>query len=885
MNRNMFVFFILLVCFPSGLFAAENIKISILPFKISGQSELAYLKTDIPDMLGIQLKKSGAQIVAVDQKVREIWETSRQTTSEIASFSDQIQTDFLVWGDLEWGDMQYVIHVKIFEMSGMTLVDTISESGEGVESLHPMVDTLGRRVSERILGRKRVVKLIIEGNKRIEDDAIMKVMQTRVGDIFIPEKLSKDLKTVYSMGYFEDLRIEVDKTDQGNVVIFHVQEKPTIRKIKFKGNRVYDDEEIKEEGITISTGSILNIFKIKSNIKRIEDLYKEKNYHNAEVDYKIYPLKNNQADLEFVIEEGKKIKIKEIYIEGNKAFSIKKLAKLMKTRPKGFWSWLTSSGELNIEDLHQDMMRLTSFYLMNGYIQARVGEPKVEYKGDWIFITIKIIEGPQFEVGKTDIDGDVIFPKEELIKQVKITEEQYCNRKIIQDDVILITDMYQDKGYYNVDVAPRIDKNLETRVADVTYVIRKGDPVSFEKIIISGNSKTRDKVIRRELNVYEQELYSGSQLKRGVRNLYRLDYFEDIKVNTLKGSSDDKVILKIDVAEKPTGMFTFGAGYSDYEKMFGTASVSVRNLFGRGQTLGVKAEVGNRTNTYSVSFTEPWLFDIPLSAGVSIWNREESADSYKIDQNGGSLRVSYPVFDYTRAYLSYSYSADELKRIDYQTASNAIIDLGEGTNVTSKIITSLRYDSRDKIYNATEGSEYALSLEYAGGPFGGDIAFTKYTGETSWYVPLFWDFVWFLHTEAGYVFENSGGKLPGWERFSLGGMYSLRGYDHYDVSPRNLPGDPYGIDEGGDKMVQFNVELQRPIIKDAGLVFVIFYDAGNAYDNHEELDVGILRKSYGYGVRWYSPIGPIRFEWGQIIDPKEYEDSSGDWEFTMGGAF
>jgi outer membrane protein insertion porin family len=459
---------------------------------------------------------------------------------------------------------------------------------------------------------------------------------------------------------------------------------------------------------------------------------------------------------------------------------------------------------------------ITAFYHNNGYIESRVGEPKIEYQKNWIDITIKIDEGPRFKVGNVDITGDLILPREKLLENVKISGETYFNRKIVRNDLLGLTDLYSDEGYAYTDISPRIDKDLDKLIVNITYVVDKRKQVYFENIFISGNKKTRDKVIRRELKVFEQELYSGKGLKRGVRNLYRLDYFEDVKVNTPRGSSDDKMILKIDVTEKPTGMFSFGGGYSSVEHLFVMASISQRNLFGRGQVLQLKSEWGGKTNRYNLSFTEPWLFDIPLSAGFDLYDWETDYDTYDKDGQGGGVRFGYTVYDYTRAHLRFTYDVAEIKNLEQDengdfTAPSSIVDL-EGTNVTKSISTTLRYDSRDRMFNPTEGSDHRITLEYAG--FGGDIAFTKYIAETGWFIPLLRDTVGFLHGKVGYVKENPGGILPDYERFYLGGINSIRGFEWHGIHALEKVGELGGgqfIEIGGDKLVQFNVEYLIPL--------------------------------------------------------------------------
>ncbi|TES88009.1 MAG: outer membrane protein assembly factor BamA [Desulfobacteraceae bacterium] len=877
MVRTLSLLIIAILCFlPSKAYPLETVQVVVLPFEIHAIKDLSYMQAEISEVIKRDLKEEGADILESGIVSGFVWREITETIEGIRKFGVNNGADYVIWGSLTWIGQKFSLDAKMIESFGEGLPGVFIKEGRGIENLLGIVKQLARDISMKLFKREKIAKVLVTGNKRIEADAIKKIIKTKPGDVYLAKSLSQDLKAVYSMGYFEDIRIEAEQGPQGKVIIFNVKEKPTIRIIRFKGNKVYDDDKIKEN-ISIRTGSILNIFKVRSNIKRIEELYKEKNYHNVTVTYKIHQLEHNQADLEFYIQEGEKILIKHIIFEGNSAYTDKNLKKMMKTSEKGFFSWMTSSGDLNREDLDQDVAKLSAFYYNNGYIQAKVGEPQIEYKGNRIDIKIKIDEGPRFRVGKVDITGDLVLPEKELLEKLKITNETYYNREVVRNDILAITDLYSDEGYAYAEISPRIEKNIEELMVNIVYVVEKGNQVYFERIIIGGNTKTRDKVIRRELKVYEQELYSGLRLKRSVRNLYRLDFFEDIKVNTVKGSDDEKMILKIDVTEKPTGTFSFGGGYSSIENLFAMASISQRNLFGRGQVLQLKAELGGVTTRYNLSFTEPWLFDIPLSAGFNLYNWKTEYDTYDRDSIGGGVRFSYPVFDFVRAYISYAYDDADISNIS-ESASDSIKDL-EGTNITSSVTAALRYDSRDRIINPTEGSKHSISVEYAG--LGGNIAFTKYLAETGWYIPLFWDTVGFLHGKTGYVRENSGGKLPDYERFYLGGMNSLRGFDWQDIHVL----DEDGREIGGDKFVQFNVEYLIPLLKDVGIVAVLFYDTGNVFNNDENINLSNLRKSAGYGFRWHSPMGPMRIENGYILDAKEGESKGGRWEFSMGSAF
>ena len=612
-------------------------------------------------------------------------------------------------------------------------------------------------------------------------------------------------------------------------------------------------------------------------MRRIEELYKEKNFYNVKVKFNVYPQKENQADIEYEIDEGKKFHIDKIIFIGNSAFSAGKLKGLMGTSEESILSWVTSAGDLNEENLSQDMASLASFYHNHGYVQARIGEPEIKFEEAGIVITIRIVEGPQFKVGEVTMSGDLIIPPEQMLEKLKILEEEYYNRDILRLDVIALTDIYADEGYANVDIAPRIAQDPEQLVVNITFDVAKGQQVYFEEIIISGNSKTRDKVIRRQLQVYEQELYGGRRLKRSIRNLYRLDYFEDIKVDTVKGSADDKMKLRIDVTEKNTGAFSFGAGYGNVENLFLTASVSERNLFGRAQTLALKGQLGAKTRKFTLSFTEPWLFDIPLSAGVDIYNWNYNYSTYDNDSIGGKLRFGYPVIDFTRINLTYTYDIADIKNVSDDAANSIKNDAGE--HIKSSLTTRLRYDSINDRFHPTQGSSHSGSYEFAG--IGGTVGFNKIIGETGWYFPLIWKTVGVLHGKAGYVKALEGKTLPDYEKFYMVGIDALRGFERDDLSPR----DENGSEIGGNKFVQANVEVRFPLVPQAEVYGVVFFDTGDIYAESEDIELDNLRESAGVGIRWLSPMGPVRLEYGWILDPKQTDSASGNWEFSMASAF
>jgi outer membrane protein insertion porin family len=881
LNLLVFAFIFL---FPTALYAQKKISVTVLPFEIHTREDLAYLESEISNAIKKHLEQEGAIVLLLPPDSRESWQTKRESLDGIRQLGLESGTDYIVWGSMTWIGRQFSLDAKLLELFGKQTSSIFSVEGRGIENLPGRVNVLTQEIALKLFGREKIVEIRIEGNDRIEVDAIKRVIKTEPGDIYRVKSLSDDLKAVFMMGYFDDVRIEAEKAPGGKIIIFRLKEKQTIRRIRVKGGlKAYDEEELLSE-ITIRRGSIMNIFQIQNNVERIENLYKEKNYHNVKVEYKIIEQSNNQADLEFIIDEGKKVRIKSIIFSGNTAYRDKNLKKVMKTSEKGFFSWLTGSGDLKREDLNEDVARLTAYYHNHGYIQARIGEPNVELTADYIDITFKISEGPRFKVGNVDIEGDLLLPKEKLLEKLNIQKEEFYSHQVLRRDILVLTDFCADQGYAYANVTPRIAEVSDQLIVNITYVIKKEKQVYFEEIIISGNSKTRDKIIRRELRVYEQELYSRARMQRSIRNLHRLDYFKDVKVNQSKGSDDDKMIVKIDVEEKATGSFTFGGGYSNTEKVFVMASISQRNLFGRGQILDLRANWGDETQKYSINFTEPWLFGIPLTAGFRIYNWVSDFDDYEKDSLGGSIRLGYPIFDFTRFSVSFSRDISQIDIIEPENVPVSIQELvdefGEEEDIiTNSVIGALRYDTRVRLFDPPKGQLHRLTVEYAG--FGGDIEFVKSIAEVGWYFPLFWEFIGHIHAEGGYGREGKDGIWPDYERFFLGGINSLRGFDEDDLSPR----DENGNEIGGDKYAQFNFELIFPLLKDTGLDGVVFIDTGNVEAEDSRLDLGDLRTSTGFEFRWNSPVGPIRLAYGYILDPQPTDKNRGQWEFSLGAAF
>jgi len=441
-------------------------------------------------------------------------------------------------------------------------------------------------------------------------------------------------------------------------------------------------------------------------------------------------------------------------------------------------------------------------------------------------------------------------------------------------DIDFLTQACNDEGYANANVNPQINIRENEQLVDINFQITKGEPVYINHVNIFGNTITRDKVIRRQLEIVEGDLYSSSKLKLSYAKLNRLRYFEEIDFQTEKTPDKNKMDINIRVKEKSTGMFMIGAGYSAVDNAMLMAQITQQNFLGYGQILSFKASFGSSSSDYDISFIEPWLFDIPLWCKADLWNYQREYDSYTLDTKGGGLTLGYPLFEAVVGYIGYKLTSDDIS--DVLSTAPWQIKLQEGELITSALTVSLARDRTNDSIFPSQGTKSSVSITHAGGPLQGDTNYTQYGASAFAYFPLPFDVVFAAKGRIGYIQAHEGVEIPIYTRYVLGGINSLRGFRY--VGPTN--GGTSDV-IGGNTMLIFNFELIFPFIKESGMKIVTFYDAGNSWNNAYYLDD--LRQSVGAGIRWYSPLGPLRLEYGRIINGRGLlDESSGRWEFTMG---
>ena len=779
-----------------------------------------------------------------------------------------------------------------------------------------------------------VARIIIAGNRRIStEDVAAYLGQTRVGRPFSPEGLSRDVRELWDSGLFEDVEIDLTRRDDGVHLRILVRERPSISAIEFKGNDELDEEDLTEAlSAEVKTGTILSYAAIRRGVQKIRDKYAEEGYFLAEVEYEVIPQKDNQVILRFTIKEYEPVTVRRITFIGNNSIPDPELREVMLTGQESLFNFGTG-GPFRQDAFERDILVLNALYYDRGFLAAQIATPRVMLTPDrtGIEVTISINEGPRFRIRslritERDADGREIEPlggRRRLREMVRAKPGDWFNRAELAKDLGAIQTMYRDEGYANVEAAPDTQLDPEQREVDISVVIRRNNLVRFGRIEIRGNTKTRDKVIRREMEINEQELFSETKLERSKRRITALGFFERVDISTEQGDDPDHVNVYVEIGEKPTGTFQVGAGFSSIENFIATAQVQQANLFGNGQSLAIQAQISGLRQLVDIRFIEPYLFDSPFSGAFNIYDQLRIFDQFSQTSMGGSVTLGYPIIEpQLRASVAYTLENNEISTSTTSTflgTASAVsvfqrLPLANLFNdgITSSIRPAITYDTRNNQLFPTAGVFLQGSVELASKYLGTANQFWRYRTTARFYYPLTDSIVIKMNSEAGLVTSPDPEGVPIFARFFLGGIFDVRGFLLRSIGPRlplratldeNAPPVANGANIGGNLMYYQNVEFEFPIIDAVQIRGVVFTDLGNAW-NLEQLycnaapaspyDVSNpcfnverlfnVRTSWGFGIRWFSPLGPLRFEWGFPFSPLPYEESS-RFEFTIGNFF
>ncbi len=755
----------------------------------------------------------------------------------------------------------------------------------------------------------------VQGNLKIETAAILDAVRSKPGGTFSTAMIRRDVKSLYALGLFRDIQVDARKQDGGVVLTFIVVEKPSIRTVRVEGNDKLDNADI-QEVITLKLYSILNESDVQENVLLIKDLYAEKGYYLAEVKPEIVPISENEVEVIFHIDEHAKVLVRKIYFVGNEKIPSSEFSRFLETKEAGFLGFLGSAGTFNEEQLENDALVIVAYYNEKGYVQANVDPPHAFLSPDKrsIYVTFRIHEGERFKMGEIHVSGDLIAPEETLLELLTTKTGDWFARSTLGTDIQTLTDYYSDKGYAFANVVPIPEIDEKSHTVNITFEIGQGNPVQLNRINISGNTVTWDKAIRREVLINEGERYRGSAMKEGKRRLERLGYFEEVKISTPK-ADDNALDMDIDVTEKATGTFNIGAGFSSFESFIFNANIAKQNFLGLGFVMSAAAQVSSRRRQFNLNFFDPYFLDTRWTMRV---------DGYNIDQNyylaefrrGMDVGVGHYIgkSDDARFSLKYTFENVGLKDLNDSWRRYYGGELFRGGDVSS-LEASFIYDRRNNRITPSKGFFLSASAELAGGfsigngrllsLFGGDFNFHREQFNFRLYVPLYKKiedlFVFRWNTTLGTVWSTDGRIMPLLQRYRAGGINSVRGYNILSLGPTLRVTDndePSHKDQplvvGGYQIMTVNLEIEFALLRQAGIRGVIFFDAGNAFDifgmdETEGVPSGVLSDRYprlgtGFGVRWFSPMGPLRFEWGFPLTRREGERKQ-VFEFTIGSFF
>jgi outer membrane protein insertion porin family len=777
-----------------------------------------------------------------------------------------------------------------------------------------------------------ILRILVSGNRRITAEDVVTYLRERSGQEFSPEALTQDVRELYGSGFFDDIEVDLERLEEGVVLRFQVRERPSVGTVSFEGNHEIDNEDL-TEGIELKANTILSPPAIRRSIQKIRDLYAEKGFFLAEVDSETIARKNNEVEVKFKIREAGQVSVKRVSFIGNEAISTDELRGLMFTGNPGLLAF-GSGGPFRQDAFERDVAVISATYYDRGFLSVQISTPRVMLTPDrtGIEVTLTIEEGPRFKIrqlrvyerGEGGKEVEPIDGRRNLRMMVRAKSGDFFNRAALLEDLQAIRTMYRDHGYANVDANPQVQPDPATNEVDVIVPVERGPLVHFERIEMRGNGKTRDKVIRRELEIHEGDLFSETNLERSKRRVNALGYFERVDVSMEQGSAPDKMNVYFEVAERPTGTFQVGAGFSSVENFIATAQIQQANLFGNGQSLSLQGQFSSLRQLVNVHFFEPYFLDSKFNASIDVYDQQRYYTDFSQASIGGGVSIGYPLIEpELTASLAYTGQIDDVST-DSQPpllgTSNSVsvfqrLPLANLFNdgLTSSLRPGLTYDTRDNRLFPSSGLYVAASSEFASKYLGSENEFIRHRLTGRFYYPLFWGFVLKLNSEFGLVTSPSKEGVPIFARFFLGGIYDIRGFEFRSIGPR-LPltnsTDPNsvpisnGANIGGNLQYFQNLEIEFPIVESVGLKGVLFTDAGNAWnleDVYCEAAGGVpykavspcfngisslahMRTSYGFGFRWFSPLGPLRFEWGFPFSPLPYEESS-KFEFTIGNFF
>ena len=730
-----------------------------------------------------------------------------------------------------------------------------------------------------------ITQIDIVGARKVEEATVRFKLKSRAGDPYSPEGVREDIKALYSLGFFEDIVVQADIFEGGLKLIFVLHEKPSIQTIRFVGNRKLTTEKVKAK-IDLVEGGIIPPGALAKNVEKVRLFYEEEGYYQAKVEGVEERISPQEVNVTFDIVEGAKFDVGEIRIIGNQYLKEKDIKGKLQTSELYLFFF---GGTLKREELRRDLDRIRAYYLDNGFLDIAVEEPEIQLdtRKKKLRILIRVQEGPQYHIGELSVKGNRLFTEPEIRALMKSRVGGIFSREGVQGDVTAITDRYTERGYLFADVAPVIDIQRNDTKVNVSLEITEGRQAYINRIEITGNVRTRDKVIRRDIRLVEGDVFNSALLQQSRVNVRNLGFFEDVKVDTKRAAAADRVDVTVDVKEKPTGAFSIGGGFSSVDGGLGAASISQNNLYGLGKRASINVSIGQNANRGSAVYTDPHFEDTDFLVEPKFYANSTSGLQTDIGYNeanqGGILTIGHHLVERVFGSLAYGYQRTKIKNVEASAPELIQIQAAEsgGLSYTSSLTFVLSRDARDSFTEPTRGLAAVVTAEYAGGFLGGTLDFTKYSLDLSQYFPLWWKLVGHIRGNIAYGDSFDGTpNLPVQDRYFLGGMDSIRGFKNFSVSPRD---SVTNNEEGGNKAFFINNEVLFPLYEPLKVRGLVFLDMGNAFAEGTPYEWSVKR-AVGVGVRFNSPLGAIRLELGFDLAPR-YPEKPVVLHFSAGSAF
>jgi outer membrane protein insertion porin family len=724
----------------------------------------------------------------------------------------------------------------------------------------------------------------VTGNRRVEPETVRSYLQFSVGDAYDAAKVDGSIKALFATGLFSDVRVDRSGAD----IIVTVVENPVINQVAFEGNSEIETDTLRNE-VQLKPRSVFTRARVQADVQRVLDVYRRQGRYAATIEPKIIELEQDRVNLVFEISEGAATKVKGIHFVGNHAFSDSQLRDVVSTTEKGWFDFLKGTAVYDPDRMSLDRELIRQYYLKNGYadVQVTAANAELDRDGSGFFITYSIEEGEAYQFGGINIESTVAAIEPGKFKSDLLTDEgDTYNANLIDKSVEKLTSAVSDDGYAFARVRPQAVPDPVTRKISLNYVIEEGPRIYVERINISGNTRTKDYVIRREFKVAEGDAYNPLMVDQAKKRLTNLGLFKGVEVKRRPGSAQDRVVLDVELVENSTGELSFGAGYSTAEGVIGDVSITERNLMGNGQFLRLQLSGSLERLQVNLSFTEPRFLDRNLAAGFDLFHKEvdqSSQSGFNSRRTGGSVRLGFPLSEKLWMQTNYTVSRDEI--FDVVPGASLAIQDAKGTSYTSLVGTTLTYDLRNDAKNPTKGLWFQTGTDFAG--LGGDVQYISFAAEARGYYPI--------TDNITFVARAIGGSITGWggedvrliDLFFKGGE-TVRGFDRAGYGPRDIStGDALG----GSMYWATTAEIRFPIPfvpDDLGISGAVFADAGslwNAGGNAQTLlgacavngqaclqDSSSIRSSVGASLMWASPVGPIRMDLAKVLSKETYDD-------------